>query len=350
MTLRERSAFALRGWIALLAISVGMAALVPTFGQALPIPHLDRIPGLGRFAARADAQAPVPGRAVAVMIAAGLLVLLSVAGLLINTAGQTRVLTRWGQYRGTVRGTGLLWANPLLRRRRVDVRVRHWHSEPIGVVDRTGAPIVVQLLIVWRVKETARALFSVTDHESYLREQLHAVLTRTTSPLPCDSIAAPGPALRDGNWLGDELTHSVAAEVEVYSVQPLGLDYGPEVAETVRRRRLADLDAGVRSTMVDDAIESATLAVQRLERAIGHELDDAERSGLMEQLLLAFVAPASSGNQLLISLAQSSSLIGGPPGAIPTSSAGRRYFLIVLRSSPREAPTWLFDRPTHQWT
>lgn len=222
---------------------------------------------------------------------------LALAGLLANAGGETRVLTRWGRYRGTVRRAGLVWVNPLLRRRRVDVRLRHWRSEPVKVVDRTGTPIVVRLLIVWRVKDTARALLAIEDHESYLREQVQAVLTRTASTLPCDSNAAPGPALRDGQWFADEMTRALAAEaapagLEVYSVQPLALEYAPEVAESMRRRRLADLDAGLRTVLVDDAVEAAALAVRRLERATAHELDEAARSALMEQLLVAFVAPA----------------------------------------------------------
>ncbi|MFE7188038.1 SPFH domain-containing protein [Kitasatospora sp. NPDC057595] len=296
-TLRERTAAALPGWVALLGLLLGTAAVLLVLLRDGVIPYWDVLPDLRTEAARAAGGAEVTARSVAAVAAAGLLVVLSLAGLLANAGGETRVLTRWGRYRGTVRRTGLVWVNPLLRRRRVDVRLRHWRSEPVKVVDRTGTPIVVRLLIVWRVKDTARAMLAIEDHESYLREQVQAVLTRTASTLPCDSNAAPGPALRDGQWFADELTRALAAEVapaglEVYSVQPLALDYAPEVAESMRRRRLADLDAGLRTVLVDDAVEAAALAVRRLERATAHELDEAARSALMEQLLVAFVAPA----------------------------------------------------------
>ncbi|MEV0534105.1 SPFH domain-containing protein [Kitasatospora sp. NPDC050463] len=295
--LREHGATALPGWTALLALLVGLAAVLLVLLSDGVIPHWDALPDLRTAAARAGGGAVVEAGPVAAVTAAGLLIVLSLAGLLANAGGETRVLSRWGRYRGTVRRTGLVWVNPLLRRRRVDVRLRHWRSEPVKVVDRTGTPIVVRLLIVWRVKDTARALLAIEDHEDYLREQVQAVLTRTASMLPCDSNAAPGPALRDGQWFADELTRSLAAEVapaglEVYSVQPLALDYAPEVAESMRRRRLADLDAGLRTVLVDDAVEAAALAVRRLERATAHELDEAARSALMEHLLVAFVAPA----------------------------------------------------------
>ncbi|MEV7774419.1 SPFH domain-containing protein [Kitasatospora sp. NPDC086791] len=295
--LREHGAATLPGWTALLVVLLGLAGVLFLLLRTGVIPRWDALADLRSPAARASGRAEVDAASIAGVSAAGLLVVVALAGLLANAGGETRVLTRWGRYRGTVRRTGLVWVNPLLRRRRVDVRLRHWRSEPVKVVDRTGTPIVVRLLIVWRVKDTARALLAIEDHEGYLREQVQAVLTRTASTLPCDSNAAPGPALRDGQWFADELTRALAAEVapaglEVYSAQPLGLDYAPEVAESMRRRRLADLDAGLRTVLVDDAVEAAALAVRRLERATAHELDEAARSALMEQLLVAFVAPA----------------------------------------------------------
>ncbi|MGW4383626.1 SPFH domain-containing protein [Kitasatospora sp. NPDC004531] len=295
-SLRERTAFALPGWLPLLALLVGTAGVLLVLARAGVIPHLSGLPDVRDAAAKAGGGR-VDDRTVATVSAIGLAMLTALAGLLSNPGGETRVLTRWGRYRGTVRRTGLLWVNPLVRRRRVDVRLRHWRSEPVHVTDRTGTPLLVRVLIVWRVKDTARVTLGIADHETYLREQVQAVLTRTASALPCDSNSAPGPALRDGQWFADELTRALAAEtapagIEVYSVQPLALDYAPEVAESMRRRRLADLDAGLRTVLVDDAVEAAALAVRRLERATAHELDDTARSALMEQLLVAFVAPA----------------------------------------------------------
>ncbi|MEU7642657.1 SPFH domain-containing protein [Streptomyces sp. NPDC039016] len=298
-TLHENRAVALPGWVALMILLAGTVTMVAILGSTGRIPYWDALPDIRSHAVRAgNPGAPTAGM-LAAFVVASLLVLLSVTGLLINSSGQARILTRWGRYRGTVRRTGLLWVNPLLRRRRVDVGLRHWRSENVDVVDRTGLPIVVKLLLVWRVKDTARAHFTVADHESYLREQVHAALTRTASALPCDSNGVPGPALRDGDWFGDELTRWLAPQVapvglEVFSVQPLALDYAPEVAESMRRRQLADLEASLRTVVLDDAIETATLAVQRLEHTTAQELDSTARNALMEHLLVAFLAPTAA--------------------------------------------------------
>ncbi|MER5637838.1 SPFH domain-containing protein [Kitasatospora sp. NPDC002227] len=296
-TLRERPARALPGWLALLVLLLALAGVAVALARTGVLPHLAALPDLRSAVAKETGGPDVTAPVVAVAAASALVAVLVLAGLLVNGSGETRVLTRWGRYRGTVRRHGLVWVNPALRRLPVDVRLRHWRSEPVTVTDRTGTPIVVQLLIVWRVRDTARAVLGLAEHEDYLREQTHAVLTRTASTLPCDSNSAPGPALRDGNWFADELTRALAAEtapagLEVYSVQPLALEYAPEVAESMRRRRLADLDAGLRTVLVDDAVEAAALAVRRLERATANELDQAARSALMEQLLVAFVSPA----------------------------------------------------------
>ncbi|MFF4650364.1 SPFH domain-containing protein [Streptomyces sp. NPDC001380] len=279
----------LPGWAALLLLLACAAGAEMLLGRAGMLPWW--LPG--------PAEAFPAGRVTAARLAVlpACVGLFTLAGLMANVGGEARVLACWGHYRGTVRRTGLVWVNPVLRRRRVDVRIRHWRSEPVEAVDRQGVPIRVGLLVVWRVRDTARAVLSVLDHEDYLREQVHAVLSRTAALLPCDTFDEPGPSLRDGQWFGEELTRALAAEalpvgLEVYSVQPLSLEYGPDVADSMRRRRVADLDAGLRNVIVDDAVEAAALAVRRLERATSQELDRQARSALMEQLLVAFVAPA----------------------------------------------------------
>ena len=296
-TLRERQALSLPGWFALLALLLGTAGILATLVRAGVLPEFEALPDIRTEAVRRDGPAGLTAAEIAAVAGVGLLMVTVLAGLLSNPGGEARVLTRWGRYRGTVRRAGLLWVNPLVRRRRIDVRLRHWRSDPVTVTDRAGTPIVVRLLVVWRVRDTARAVLAVAEHEAYLREQIHAVLSRTASRLPCDSDAGRGPALRDGQWFADELSRALAAEahaagLEVYSAQPVALDYAPEVAESMRRRRVADLDAGLRTVLVDDAVEAAALAVRRLEHATAHELDEAARSALMEQLLVAFMAPA----------------------------------------------------------
>ncbi|MYR57260.1 SPFH domain-containing protein, partial [Streptomyces sp. SID625] len=111
---------------------------------------------------------------------AGALGLLGFGGLARGRTGRAWVLQRFGRYRGTVRRGGLLWVNPLVPRRRVDVRLRHWRSEPLPAADADGVALRVAVLVVWRVRDTARAALGVDDHEGYLRDCVEAALARVT--------------------------------------------------------------------------------------------------------------------------------------------------------------------------
>ncbi|MFC1413042.1 SPFH domain-containing protein [Streptacidiphilus sp. N1-12] len=270
--LRERPArLVLPGWTGLLTLAAAVAGAVLVQLRRGTLPH----------------AWPLLGGCAVVGIAALL-------GLMANPVGTARVLSRWGGYRGTVRRTGLVWVNPLLKRHAVDVRVRHWRSEPIRATDREGSPIQAEVLLVWAVRDTARARFAVQDHRGYLAAATEAALRRVTSTLPCDSFASPGPCLRDGQWLDGELTRLLIAEtapvgIAVYSAQAVALDYTGEFGRALRRRRLAELDAGTREVIVGDALETAAQAVSRLERTHGAAFDGEARAGLVRDLVTAFL-------------------------------------------------------------
>ncbi len=217
---------------------------------------------------------------------AGALGLAGFGGLARGRTGQARLLGLFGRYRGTVRRTGLLWVNPLLRRRRVDVRLRHWRSEAMPAADANGVPLRVVTLVVWRVRDTVRAVLEVDDHETYLRECVEAALARVPVELPGGTrggVAATG----------ETLTRLVAADagpigLEVFSVQPVRVEYAPEVAAAMHKRRIAALDARQRSSMLNSVVDSVEDTVTRLTMRGLVELDDYERKVLVRDLTVAF--------------------------------------------------------------
>lgn len=150
---------------------------------------------------------------------AGALGVSGFGGLTRGRTGRAWVLALFGRYRGTVRRTGLLWVNPLLRRRVVDVRLRHWRSEAMPAADPDGTALRVVVLVVWRARDTARAVLGVEDHERYVRECVEAALARVP-------VEPAGGARSGVTAAGDALTRLVAEEtapvgVEVFSVRPL---------------------------------------------------------------------------------------------------------------------------------
>ncbi|MEV6765233.1 SPFH domain-containing protein [Streptomyces sp. NPDC051105] len=222
---------------------------------------------------------------------AGALGLFGFAGLARGATGRAWVLGLFGRYRGTVRRTGLLWVNPLLLRRRVDVRLRHWRSEEMPAADGNGVALRVVVLVVWRMRDTARAVLGVDDHETYLRECVEAALARVP-------VEVPGRMRGSVEMATDALTRLVATDaagigLEVFSVQPVRVEYAPEVAAAMHRRRIAALDAQQRAGMLASVVDSVEDTVTRLTMRGLVELDDYERKVLVRDLTVAFCSGRS---------------------------------------------------------
>ncbi|MFE9371982.1 SPFH domain-containing protein [Streptomyces sp. NPDC006711] len=225
---------------------------------------------------------------------------LAFGGLVRGQVGYAWVLTLFGDYRGTVRRTGLTWMSPLLLRRRVDLRLRHWRSAPMGAVDARGTALQVVVLVVWRIRDTARATLAVADHERYLREQVEAAMARVLSQLPADAFHEDAPTLRDAEAVGDALTRMLKAEaepvgIEVYSAQPTRIEYAPEVAAAMRRRRVAAIDAQHRDSVLTSVVDAVDDTVQRLTSRGLVELDAYERKALVKDLTVAFYTGRGTG-------------------------------------------------------
>ncbi|MFG2355942.1 SPFH domain-containing protein [Streptomyces sp. NPDC048521] len=278
----ERPARALPGAAGLLAGACGIAGCLGATWWAGLLPPL-AAEALGLRAYTGTGLGPAQWAAYA---GAGTLGLVGFGGLTRGRTGRAWVLGLFGRYRGTVRRTGLLWVNPLVLRRRVDVRLRHWRSETMAAADPDGMALRVVVLVVWRVRDTARATLGIEDHEAYLRECVEAALAR----VPVE----PAGGTRGGvTAAGDALTRLVATEaagigVEVFSVQPVRVEYAPEVAAAMHRRRIAALDARQRASMLTSVVDSVEDTVTRLTMRGLVELDDYERKVLVRDLTVAF--------------------------------------------------------------
>ncbi|WP_327729547.1 SPFH domain-containing protein [Streptomyces sp. NBC_00487] len=289
----ERPARVVPGVMGVLGGACGVAGCVLTSWWAGVLPGLAvralGLPGTYAGAGLGPAQ-------WAAYAGAGALTLFGFGGLARGRTGRAWVLGLFGRYRGTVRRTGLLWVNPLVLRRRVDVRLRHWRSEPMAAVDANGMALRVVVLVAWRVRDTARALLGIEDHERYLRECVEAAISRVLSRMPAD--VPPGALVRDATLrnteaVGEALTRLVVADtapagMEVFSVQPTRIEYAPEVAAVMQRRRIAALDAQHRDTVLTSVVDSVEDTVTRLTLRGLVELDDYERKALVKDLTVAF--------------------------------------------------------------
>ncbi|WP_455353581.1 SPFH domain-containing protein [Streptomyces sp. SYSU K217416] len=280
---------ALPGWAALLAGTGALAGCAAVLWRVGAMPDLImRAAGLTPFPYRGLGPAHWAGLGLC-----GVLALLALGGLGRGRVGHAWVLTLFGQYRGSVRRTGLVWMSPLLQHRRVDVRLRHWRSQPMPAVDANGVALRVVVLVVWQIKDTVRAALAVADHEAYLRDQVEAAMARVLSQLPADAFHEEAPSLRNAEAVGDALTQLLSAEaepigIEVFSAQPTRIEYAPEVAAAMQRRRVELLDAKHRDSVLTSVVDAVDDTVNRLTARGLVDLDDYERKALVRDLTVAF--------------------------------------------------------------
>ncbi|MFE2148009.1 SPFH domain-containing protein, partial [Streptomyces sp. NPDC059456] len=287
--LREHRGPVLPGWVGVGVGALALAGCLAVLWRAGAVPDAF----VAAFGASPRAYQGLRATHWPPLAFLGIVALLALGGLGRGKAGHAWVLTLFGRYRGTVRRTGLTWVSPLLLRRRVDVRLRHWRSEPMPAVDSGGLALRVVVQVVWQVKDTARATLAVEDHTEYLAEQVESAMARVLSQLPADAFHEDAPTLRDSEAVGGALTRMLATEteavgIEVYSAQPTRIEYAPEVAEAMRRRRVAAIDAKHRDTVLTSVVDAVDDTVHRLTSRGLVELDDYERKALVKDLTVAF--------------------------------------------------------------
>ncbi|MFJ7588001.1 SPFH domain-containing protein [Streptomyces sp. NPDC097617] len=287
--LREQRGPVLPGWVGVCVGGLALAGCAAVLWRAGVVPA----PVVAAFGATPRAYHGLRATHWPPLAFLGIVALVALGGLGRARTGHAWVLTLFGRYRGTVRRTGLTWVSPLLLRRRIDVRLRHWRSDPMPAVDSGGLALQVVVQVVWQVKDTARATLAVEDHTEYLAEQVESAMARVLSQLPADAFHEDAPTLRDAEAVGDALTRMLAAEteavgIEVFSAQPTRIEYAAEVAEAMRRRRVAAIDAKHRDTVLSSVVDAVDDTVHRLTSRGLVELDDYERKALVKDLTVAF--------------------------------------------------------------
>ena len=214
-------------------------------------------------------------------------------GLTSVVVGEARVVQLFGQYRGTVRTPGLQFVNPFTRkRRRVSVRIRNHESALAKVNDADGNPIEIAAVVVWRVADTARALYAVDDFVTFVVTQTETAVRHIASVYPYISHREGELSLRDN---ADEITARLSAEI-ADRVRPAGvaviesrltqLSYAPEIAQAMLRQQQATAVIGARLQIVEGAVGMVRLALQRLEDEGVIELDQERKAAMVSNLLV----------------------------------------------------------------
>jgi regulator of protease activity HflC (stomatin/prohibitin superfamily) len=203
------------------------------------------------------------------------------------------VLVLFGDYKGTVTTSGWCWANPLLKKIKVSLRSRNLNGEKIKVNDKRGNPIEIALVVVWRVADTARAVFDVDDFTSFVKVQSEAALRHLASNYAYDTFESDDEQTLRGNMeevsaaLQKELQERVEkAGVEIEEARLSHLAYAPEIASAMLQRQQADAIVAARSRIVEGAIGMVEMALLRLEQGKAVDLDAERRAAMVSNLLV----------------------------------------------------------------
>jgi regulator of protease activity HflC (stomatin/prohibitin superfamily) len=213
-------------------------------------------------------------------------------GVISVVAGNALVVQVFGQYQGTVRDPGLIFVNPLLRRRRVSVRIRNHETAVAKVNDADGNPIEIAAVVVWQVQDTAMALYGVDDFQTFVAIQTETAVRHIASAYPYTSHREGELSLRDNATeitarLSAEIAERVAAAgVTVIESRLTRLSYAAEIAQAMLRQQQATAVVGARRTIVEGAVGMVRLALQQLEEQGVVELDEERRAAMVSNLLV----------------------------------------------------------------
>ena len=220
------------------------------------------------------------------------LALICLAGFYMVAPNEGRVLQLFGQYVGTDRALGLRWANPFYSKQRVSLRIRNFESGQLKVNDSSGNPIEIAAVVVWRVVDTAEAVFEVDDYEDYVAIQSEAAIRNMATSYPYDdhegqSITLRGSANEIGDILKDEVQERLGkAGVEVLEARISHLAYAPEIASAMLQRQQASAIVAARSKIVEGAVSMVEAALDQLTQREIIELDPQSRASMVSNLLV----------------------------------------------------------------
>jgi regulator of protease activity HflC (stomatin/prohibitin superfamily) len=279
--IRDRIRSTLSGWLVLPLVIVGVVADIVVFVRTV---------------SGSDTSVIV---VVACLIALLVLAFLA-AGVFIVNPNEAKVLTLFGRYSGSVKTDGFHWANPLLTKRRLSLRIRNFEGSQIKVNDRDGNPVEIAAVVVWRVVETAEASFEVDDYQHYVQVQSEAALRNLATQYPYDThedheMSLRGNTLEVAEKLKVEVQERLAkAGVEVLEARFNHLAYAPEIASAMLQRQQAGAIIAARQRIVEGAVGMVESALDLLSERSIVELDNERKAAMVSNLLVVLCGDRST--------------------------------------------------------
>lgn len=215
-------------------------------------------------------------------------------GFLIINPNQSMVLTLFGKYIGTVKADGFFWVNPLTTKRRLSLKANNLNGQQLKVNDKLGNPIEIAAVVVWKVNETAKAVFSVENYMQYVNIQSEAAVRHLANIFPYDhaegeetSITLKDGAEKVSELLENELNERLSrAGIEVLEARISHLAYAPEIASAMLQRQQATAVIAARKLIVEGAVGMVEMALEKLSQKGIVDLDEERKAAMVSNLLV----------------------------------------------------------------
>jgi len=232
------------------------------------------------------------GVVIIVSVIASIVVAICWAGLFMVHPNEAKVLQLFGKYVGTAHDPGLKWANPFYAKKAVSTRIRNFESSKLKVNDSRGSPIEIAAVVVWKVFDTAEALFEVDDYEEFVQIQSESALRNLSTTYPYEPHEGEGTALRShpaviAQALREEIQDRLEqAGVTVIEARISHLAYASEIANAMLRRQQASAIIAARTQIVAGAVGMVEMALEELKKKGVVELDEERKAAMVSNLLV----------------------------------------------------------------
>lgn len=225
-----------------------------------------------------------------------IIIILILSGFIVVQPNDSRVLILFGNYTGTVRTSGFWFINPFTVRKKVSLRIRNFNSQKIKVNDLHGNPIEIGAVVVWRVIDTAKAVFDVENYEQFVDVQSETAIRQLASEYPYDVDQEDKPSLRGTpQEIAESLKNMLQVRLEVAGVEIIEarishLAYAPEIAQAMLRRQQAQAIIAARTKIVEGAVGMVEMALKALSEQNIVKLDEDKKATMVNNLMVALVS------------------------------------------------------------
>ncbi len=232
---------------------------------------------------------------VFVIIPLILVFIITLPGYFIVNPNESKVLTLFGEYKGTIKKHGFFWANPFFTKKRISLRARNFDTDKIKVNDNLGNPIIISAVVVWKVEDTAKAAFHVDDYINYVHVQSDAALRTLAGKYPYDNfednethdLTLRGGGEEVNNVLETELQERLAmAGIHVIEARINHLAYSEEIAGAMLQRQQATAIIAARHKIVEGAVSMVDMAIEHLEKGDTVKLDEERKATMVSNLMV----------------------------------------------------------------